>query len=82
MAHSVQNRWYPIVAVFAALVLLPLSVLLLSWSDINHEIWQHLWETQLPRLLGNTSALVLGVGVGVTVLGVGLAWLTDRKSVV
>ncbi|MFW9605873.1 MAG: ABC transporter permease [Pseudomonas sp.] len=76
MAHSVQNRWYPIVAVFAALVLLPLSVLLLSWSDINHEIWQHLWETQLPRLLGNTSALVLGVGVGVTVLGVGLAWLT------
>ncbi|EGH25982.1 iron ABC transporter permease, partial [Pseudomonas amygdali pv. mori str. 301020] len=61
----------------AALVLLPLSVLLLSWETIDQQIWSHLLETQMYRLLGNTLILVLGVGVGVTLLGVSLAWLTS-----
>lgn len=71
------NRWYPITFAVAALVLLPISVLLLSWAEIDREIWSHLWETQMARLLGNTLVLVAGVGVGVTVLGVSLAWLTS-----
>lgn len=77
MAHPAQRRWYPISFAIAALVLLPLTVLLLSWGSIDREIWAHLWDTQLPRLLGNTLVLVLGVGVGVTLLGVSLAWLTS-----
>lgn len=77
MAHLAQRRWYPISFAVAALVLLPLLVLLLSWGSIDREIWSHLWETQLPRLLGNTAVLVLGVGLGVTALGVSLAWLTS-----
>ncbi|EIK54623.1 binding-protein-dependent transport system inner membrane protein [Stutzerimonas stutzeri TS44] len=77
MSHSVEHRWYPITFVVAALVLLPLSVLLFSWHDIDREIWSHLWDTQMPRLLGNTLMLLLGVGAGVTVLGVSLAWLTS-----
>ncbi|MCL7462703.1 iron ABC transporter permease [Pseudomonas sp. NW5] len=76
MAHSIQRRWYPIAAAIAALVLLPLSVLLLSWGEVDRQIWSHLWETQLPRLLGNTLTLVLGVSSGVVLLGVSLAWLT------
>ena len=76
MAHSAQRRWYPLAAAIAALILLPLSVLLLSWGEVDGEIWRHLWDTQMPRLLGNTLTLVLGVGVGVTLLGVSLAWLT------
>lgn len=52
MSHSVEHRWYPITFVVAALVLLPLSVLLFSWHDIDREIWSHLWDTQMPRLLG------------------------------
>lgn len=76
MTCPVQRRWYLLVFVIAALVLLPLSVLLFSWQNIDHQIWSHLWETQLPRLLGNTLTLVVGVGVGVTLLGVSLAWLT------
>nr|WP_239482315.1 iron ABC transporter permease [Pseudomonas insulae] len=59
------------------MVLLPLSVLLLSWGAVDREIWAHLWDTQLPRLLGNTLVLLLGVSVGVTLLGVSLAWLTS-----
>ncbi|AGI22177.1 ABC transporter permease [Pseudomonas sp. MT3] len=77
MAHPAPRRWYPITFAVAALVLLPISVLLLSWAEIDREIWSHLWQTQLPRLLGNTLILVGGVGVGVTVLGVSLAWLTS-----
>ncbi|MBH9329370.1 iron ABC transporter permease [Pseudomonas aeruginosa] len=77
MAHPAPRRWYPITFPVAALVLLPLSVLLLSWLEIDREIWSHLWDTQLPRLLGNTLTLVLGVGIGVTLLGVSLAWLTS-----
>ncbi len=72
-----QRRWYLPVYVMAALVLLPLSVVLLSWQSIDASIWQHLWATQLPRLLGNTLTLLLGVGIGVTLLGVSLAWLTS-----
>jgi len=71
------NRWYPITFAIAALVLLPISVLLLSWAEIDREIWSHLWDTQMTRLLGNTLVLVGGVGAGVTVLGVSLAWLTS-----
>ncbi|OEO27493.1 iron ABC transporter permease [Pseudomonas sp. J237] len=77
MSHPAQRRWYPLAFAVAALVLLPLSVMLLSWGEIDREIWSHLWQTQMPRLIGNTITLVLGVGVGVTLIGVSLAWLTS-----
>ncbi|OOW02016.1 iron ABC transporter permease [Pseudomonas sp. MF6396] len=77
MAHPAQRRWYPLVFTVCALVLLPLSVLVLSWQSIDLQIWSHLLDTQMSRLLGNTLTLILGVGVGVTVLGVSLAWLTS-----
>ncbi|QQE88452.1 ABC transporter permease [Azotobacter chroococcum] len=77
MSHSAQRRWYPIVFAIASLVLLPLSVLALSWHSVDGEIWRHLWDTQMPRLLGNTLTLLLGVSAGVTLLGVSLAWLTS-----
>lgn len=77
MAHPAQRRWYPIAFAIAGLILLPLSVLLLSWHEVDQGIWAHLWQTQLPRLLANTLLLVIGVGMGVVVLGVSLAWLTS-----
>ncbi|RRJ83518.1 iron ABC transporter permease [Aestuariirhabdus litorea] len=55
---------------------MPLLVLFISWGTVQTEVWLHLIETQLGRLLGNTLILLLGVGVGVTLLGVSLAWLT------
>ena len=77
MAHPAQRRWYPITLFFVALVCLPISVLLLSWHNIDAQIWQHLWDTQMMRLLSNTAILLAGVGVGVTFFGVSLAWLTS-----
>ncbi|MCU7223292.1 iron ABC transporter permease, partial [Pseudomonas brassicacearum] len=77
MSHAPQRRWYLPVFLIAALVLLPLSVLVLSWQSIDTQIWSHLLDTQMTRLLNNTLTLVLGVGIGVTLLGVSLAWLTS-----
>jgi len=77
VAHPAQRRWYPIVFVVVLLVMMPLTVLLLSWHEVDRQIWAHLWQTQLLRLIGNTLTLVLGVGIGVTLLGVSLAWLTS-----
>ncbi len=64
-------------ALFMALmVTAPLLIISLSWGSIEADIWLHLIETQLGRLLFNTLVLVLGVGVSVVILGVPLAWLT------
>jgi iron(III) transport system permease protein len=62
----------PIVLITAIPVLVVLSALV----DPDQEIWNHLWQYVLPELLVNTFWLVLGVGLGVTLLGVSLAWLT------
>lgn len=62
--------------VLALMVTAPLLVIALNWSEVQTDVWQHLAQTQLLRLFHNTFVLVLGVGAGVTVLGVSLAWLT------
>ncbi|MFT5888802.1 MAG: iron(III) transport system permease protein [Zhongshania sp.] len=59
-----------------AVVLAPIMVVLLSWSSEQTDIWQHLIATQLGGLLANTFTLLLGVGLMVSVLGIGLAWFT------
>ena len=69
--------WRAVAYGSAALVLMPLLVLLLSWQAIDLGIWTHLLQTQLLQLIGNTLMLVAGVGTGVVVLGVSLAWLTS-----
>jgi iron(III) transport system permease protein len=43
----------------------------------ENSVWEHLAQTVLSDLLKNTAWLVLGVGISVTILGVGLAWLTS-----
>ena len=56
-------------------VLAPLILIVASWGSDQTEIWQHLIETQLLQLLKNTLILVFGVGFGVAILGISLAWL-------
>jgi len=65
-----------IVFPIALVTLIPVAVVVSSLADPDPEIWQHLWQFVLPELLVNTLWLVLGVGLGVTLLGVSLAWLT------
>ena len=63
-------------ALCVAALVLPLAVIVASVGDFDAEIWAFLLEFQLPLLLQNTLILLLGVGVGVTVLGTTTAWLT------
>src|SRR5262247_805493 len=59
----------------AALLAVPSLAVLASLAHPAHEIWSHLWHTQLSELIGNTLALVAGVGAGTLLVGAGLAWL-------
>lgn len=59
-----------------ALVALPLLMLLLSWLQVDRDIWSHLSTYLLPRLVGHSLLLLAVVGGGVALLGVGLAWLS------
>ena len=52
-------------------------VIIGSWAIIDPEIWSHLSSTILNDLILNTTILIFGVGLGTTVLGVSLAWLTS-----
>nr|WP_235005764.1 iron ABC transporter permease [Halopseudomonas aestusnigri] len=72
-----KPHWRAVAYTGAALVLMPLLVLALSWSSLDISIWRHLLETQMLRLLGNTLVLSVGVVAGVVLLGVSLAWLTS-----
>ncbi|MCX4027146.1 iron ABC transporter permease [Endozoicomonas sp. SM1973] len=74
MTH--HRFWFWLVCAVAIIVLLPITNLIISWSNFQTDIWLHLIETQLGQLLSNTFWLIFGVSIGVTVLGVGLAWLT------
>jgi len=60
----------------AALVFVPLSVVLSSLFSVNDEVWEHLVSTTLSRVLLNTLSLGVGVAIGTAFLGVSLAWLT------
>jgi iron(III) transport system permease protein len=59
----------------ALLVTAPVLVVCAALARPTVSVWRHLWETQLPELIGHTVALVAGVGLGVAVLGTALAWL-------
>ncbi len=58
------------------LALIPVGVVASALLHPDQAIWAHLWRHVLPELLVNTLWLALGVTVGVTFLGTGLAWLT------
>ncbi|WP_275667162.1 ABC transporter permease [Laribacter hongkongensis] len=60
----------------ALLTAIPLAVILSSLGQIDLSLWQHLGDIVLPILLANTAILLTGVGIGVLLLGVPLAWLT------
>ena len=71
------SLWKTTTITLAVIVVLPLLVVFSGWMSAGNDIWQHLASTVLAELLKNTVILLLGVGIGVTVLGVGLAWLTS-----
>lgn len=69
------SGWMLLALLIATLVLIPVAVTFSAFAEGREDILSHLTEFVLPELVGNTVWLVLGVGIGVSVLGVSLAWL-------
>jgi len=69
------DGWLAFAMLVAALVLVPVAVSFSSFAQMDKSTLAHLGEYVLPELLLNTFWLLLGVGFGVTLLGVSLAWL-------
>lgn len=76
--RSTRRAWRgPLAAgLIALLTLIPLGVVVAYALTPQPEIWQHLWQYVLPRVLLNTSVLMVLVAVGVLLIGVPLAWIT------
>ena len=71
------DAWRLYTALFAAAVMVPLSVILLSFTEPAGDVWRHLSRTILTDLIVNTMILAIGVSTVTAVLGVSLAWLTS-----
>ncbi|MGD1699161.1 ABC transporter permease [Dapis sp. BLCC M229] len=69
------NAWTVFVVAIASLISAPVIFVLSSIFSDTAEIWSHLASTVLPRYLLNSFILMVGVGCGVSVIGVGAAWL-------
>lgn len=61
----------------ALMVVMPMAVVVLNLLVPRVDTWAHLAATVLPGYLWNTLLLALGVGIGVTLIGVSCAWLTS-----
>lgn len=72
-----DGRWWRLASLLlAGLLAIPILMLLPAWLVSESAVWRHLADTVLLDLLRNTIVLMFGVGAGVLVIGVGLAWLT------
>ncbi|HET9771240.1 MAG TPA: iron ABC transporter permease [Acidimicrobiia bacterium] len=71
------NPWPGVVLGLAALVLLPVGMMVSEALTPDGDVWRHLWDTELPGMFWSTVALLVLVTSGTMVLGVSLAWLVS-----
>ena len=72
------DRWTLGALVIAGVVVAPiLSILWIAFNPTEN-IWPHLMATVLPRYLGTTLALMLGVALLTAAMGTGAAWLVSQ----
>ncbi|WP_440995318.1 ABC transporter permease [Arhodomonas sp. SL1] len=69
------GAWTVFTLAIAAVVALPVVVILAHIAVPAGGIWQHLASTVLGRYIANTAVLVIAVGVGTLVIGTATAWL-------
>ena len=67
-----SNLW---IGLLASSVAFPIFVVCSAWLFPGGELWSHFAETLLPELITSTFILLVGVGIGVSILGTVLAYL-------
>ncbi|MBE9029163.1 iron ABC transporter permease [filamentous cyanobacterium LEGE 11480] len=70
-----RHTWTIASVMIAALVSLPLLAVLSGVFTDTRDVWQHLIQTVLGQYISNSLLLMLGVGIGVSVVGTVTAWL-------
>lgn len=75
LPKGLPNGWAIATWIVAALVVLPVLVVLGSVFADAKEVWAHLADTVLTKYVTNSLTLMVGVGIGVSIIGVGTAWL-------
>ena len=70
------DLWTAGAIAIALVVLAPMASVLWIAFHPTENIWPHLIATVLPRYLGNTLILMIGVAVLTAMVGTGAAWLT------
>lgn len=61
----------------AIVVATPVVLIASSILRPNGDVWSQQWATRLPGELRETALLLVGVAIGTTALGTGLAWLVS-----
>ncbi|MEC7815587.1 MAG: iron ABC transporter permease [Pseudomonadota bacterium] len=69
------SAWTLSTLLIAALVAVPVVVILVHVFFPSGDVWSHLASTVLPRYLVNTLILGVVVGLGTAIIGTGCAWL-------
>ncbi|MCZ6886364.1 MAG: iron ABC transporter permease [Alphaproteobacteria bacterium] len=69
------NFWSILTVTIAAVISVPVVVVLAHIAVPSGEVWAHLAATLLPTYIFNSLWLMVGVGSGTLIIGVGTAWL-------
>jgi iron(III) transport system permease protein len=77
---SISPRLAVAAGLVALFVAIPLIYIFIRALGAEPEAWQRLLQTRLWKLLSNTLLLVVVVTGGTLLMGVSLAWLTERTD--
>ncbi|WP_201555753.1 ABC transporter permease [Psychrobacter sp. 72-O-c] len=77
--HAVRKRIISksVLGLISLFMLIPILVVLLSWTQPVADIWTHMREYVLPQVLKNTAILLLMVITISGSIGTALAWVTS-----
>ena len=77
--HAVRKRIISksVLGLISLFMLVPILVVLLSWTQPVADIWTHMKDYVLPQVLKNTAILLLMVTVISGTVGTTLAWVTS-----
>jgi iron(III) transport system permease protein len=69
------DSWTLATVVLAGVMVVPVVAVIALALTPSDDIWAHLVNTVLAKYVRVTLALMIGVGIGVTIIGTGTAWL-------
>lgn len=77
--YTVRNRVLSksVLGLISLFMLVPIFIVLLSWTQPVADIWAHMTDYVLPQVLKNTAILLLMVSIISGTLGTLLAWVTS-----